>query len=906
MRLPRPSTLSRVLFALCVTASALRAQDTTSAITGVITGPNNFPIAGARVSVTGGKGGAAATVQSGANGRYVIRPFSAGGPYVVTVRAIGFQPKAQDSVIVKEGQRTTVDLGIVPNGALVLDQMTVVGSRAAPRTSLTSLAPVDVVTREAIEQTGQAELVETLASLIPSFNVQTLPALDAAIFVRPARLRNLSPDQTLVLLNGKRMHRSAMMMNPSYGSAFQAPDLDQVANSAIRSIDVLRDGAAAQYGSDAIAGVINLNLDNSPGFRTFAQYGRQFAGDGAGPRLGAHAGFAFDKGFIAVTGEYSKNGYTSRAVQGTNAASSQAAYPSVSFPSPAVHWGKPDREATRLALTAGRDVGSVSLYTFGTYGVGTTVGDFNYRGPAGSYASVFKTSAVFPGWNMLSVFPAGFTPHFGNHDSDHTLVVGAKTERASGLKLDVSVGTGNNTMKYYMTNSINASLGPNSPTSFDDGSVEQTEFTANVDGSLPLRVSADAGAGALSFGAEHRTERFAIIAGDLASYTFGPGAYGSPVLPCCSSGFPGYAPINAGVHQQGSQAVYADLDVPVNTQWTVGAAVRFEHSSNYGQSLTYKGATRLALTPHVAVRATVSTGFRAPTTAQVYSEQLSQFLPSATASITTTGRFSPVGPVAALLNKRSGVSITPLEPETSKNFSAGLVWESGVGLQVTLDAYQIDIAHRLNTSTSYVLTPAENAALTALHIPNVQDIYSANFLQNDYSTRNRGVDLVSVYSTKTIADGVLTLTAALSSLNSKITAGRATLNPYSKRMTEEALPRQRATVSAEYKLGAVALTARARHYGAWSDWTDAFPASAAPGTTYPAYSPQVFKAMTFYDLVANYKLRKNVDLKIGAENVLSTYPDKSRNQAFRGLVYSRNSPYSTDGGYLYTRIDMRR
>ena len=185
-----------------------------------------------------------------------------------------------------------------------LEQVTIIGTRVAPRTALESLEPVDVISREAIDKTGSAELVETLATLVPAFNVQTLPALDATIFVRPARLRNLSPDQTLVLLNGKRVHRSAMMMNPSYGSAFQAPDLDQIANSALKSIDVLRDGAAAQYGSDAIAGVINLNLDDSAGFRGFAQFGEQYEGDGDGPRVGFHAGFRQDETFLALTAEY--------------------------------------------------------------------------------------------------------------------------------------------------------------------------------------------------------------------------------------------------------------------------------------------------------------------------------------------------------------------------------------------------------------------------------------------------------------------------------------------------------------------------------------------------------------------------------------------------------------------------
>ena len=890
-----------VALAVAIVSTSASAQ--TGSVAGVITGPRGTPVAGARIAATRLPSGPSFTALSGSDGRYSITAVRVGGPYSISVRGLGYQHKTQDSVFIKAGERTTVNVTLTAADTRQLEQMTVVGSRTAPRTSLTSLAPVDVISREAIDQTGSAELVETIASLVPSFNVQTLPALDATIFVRPARLRNLSPDQTLVLLNGKRIHRSAMMMNPSYGSAFQAPDLDQIANSALKSVDVLRDGSAAQYGSDAIAGVINMNLDDSPGVRGFAQYGRQFAGDGEGPRLGLHGGIRKNTSFLALTGEYVKSGLTSRSEQGTNATASQAAYPNVKVPNPAVNWGKPEREATRLAMTAGHDVGSVSLYSFGTFGKGTGVGDFNYRGPVGAYASVFKTSSVFPGWNLLSLYPAGFTPHFGSHDIDMSLVAGAKTERANGLKLDLSVGSGRNRIDYFMTNSINASLGPNSPTSFDDGAVEQKELNVNADGSYPLPRIGKADAGTLAFGAEHRSERFTIIAGEPASYTFGPGAYGTPALPCCSNGFPGYAPVNAGSHTQNSDAAYIDLDLPITKAWTVAAATRYEHFSTFGQSVTYKLATRLALTSQLALRGTMSTGFRAPTTAQLYSEGLSQFLPNATSSITTTGRFSPVGPVAQLLNKRTGVSIKPLEPETSRSASGGVVWESGFGLQTTLDVYQIDIAHRLNTSTSYTLTAAENAALTALRIPNLQDIFSANFLQNDYNTRNRGMDLVTVYG-HGLGAGKLTLTAALSYLSTQITGGSRALNPYAKQMTENSLPKKRATVSASYKVGGLDITGRVRYYGEWSDWTDAFPANAAPGTTYPTYAPQTFKAMPFTDLVATYTVNRFLDVRLGAENVMNTYPDRSKYQSFRGLIYSRNSPYSTDGGYYYSRLDF--
>ena len=810
---------------------------------------------------------------------------------LIAATSLSFLAHAEESTTAESGSSSE------------LEQVTIIGTRMAPRTSLQSMAPVDVISREAIDKTGSAELVETLASLVPSFNVQTLPALDATIFVRPARLRNLSPDQTLVLLNGKRVHRSAMMMNPSYGSAFQAPDLDQIANSALKSVDVLRDGAAAQYGSDAIAGVINLNLDDSAGFRGFAQFGRQYEGDGDGPRAGFHAGFRDGENFAAVTLEHTDMNGTSRSHQSANAAASQLAYPTLQFPNPDVRWGRADRRATRLAFTAGAEVANFSLYTFGTYGTGTGIGDFNYRGPVGNYANVFRTSPVFPGWNLLSIYPTGFTPHFGSKDKDLSLVAGAKTTLESGLKLDVSAGYGRNRINYLMTNSINASLGPQSPTSFDDGAVKQVETNFNFDGSYPIKAGLTEDL-VLAFGAEHRKEEFTIIAGEPASYTFGPGAYGTPALPCCSSGFPGYSPVQAGTHDQTSSAGYLDLFAQVTSTWSLDAATRYEDFSTFGNSVTYKLSTRVEVTPEFALRGTVSTGFRAPTPAQTYSEGLSQFLPNAASSITTTGRFSPVGAVAQILNLRTGVNIQPLRAEKSRNYSLGLVWNGGEGLQATVDAYKIDIRNRLNTSTSYVLTAAENTALTALNIPNLQNIFSANFLQNDYNTTTRGVDAVGSYAFDT--NGArLTLTAAISHIDTKITGGSRALNPYSKKMTEDSLPKSRATLTAAWDFGAFELTARSRFYGEWSDFTDTFPANAAPGATYPTYAPQVFKAMAFLDLVASYEVTDKIKVMVGAENVLDQYPDKSRWQTFRGLDYSRNSPYSTDGGYYYGRVDFR-
>ncbi len=779
--------------------------------------------------------------------------------------------------------------------------VTVTGSRTAPRSALDSLEPIDVISREAIESTSSAELVETLAALVPSFSVQTLPALDATIFVRPAQLRNLSPDQTLVLLNGKRLHRSAMMMNPSYGRAFQAPDLDQIPGMALSSIDVLRDGASALYGSDAIAGVINLNLDNSAGFRAFTQYGEHRQGDGEGTRTGARFGYNDGASFIALSGEYSEVGPTARSQPSLAVTQSRAAFPNVFFPDPEIRWGKPSREALRLAVTAGLKAGEFDLYAFGTYGEGSGIGDFNYRGPAGPFASLFADSSKFPGYNLKQIYPAGFTPYFKSEDQDVNLTAGARREFAGGLKFDASVSYGRNAIDYSMKNSINASLGPNSPRSFYDGGVEQEEISANADASLPVSLSFLAEPAVVAFGAEARNETFSITPGDPASYAIGPGA---PQFACCSAGFPGFTPAISGQWSQDSLAVYADILIKPVESWSIDGAVRFEDFSTFGSSTTYKLSSRLELTQDLALRGAASTGFRAPTPAQSYSEGLSQFLSNTTLQITTAGRFKPTGPVANLMNQRPNVAIRPLVPEESRNLSLGVVWTPAFGLQVTLDAYRIEIDNRLNTTTTtYVLTAAETAALNALNIPNVQAISQANFLQNDYDTVTEGFDLI-VSRDQSIGDGVLSLTGAFSHIEESITGGSRTLNPYSRQIAEDALPEDRATLSATYKIGPVELGGRLRYYGEWSDFQDSFPNNAAPGTAYPTYNPQVFRAMSFVDVSASYRLTERLRLTAGADNVFDTYPDKARWQSFRGLVYSRNAPYSTDGAYYFVRADI--
>lgn len=765
------------------------------------------------------------------------------------------------------------------------DTIIVTGTRTANRTVFETLAPVDVLTGEAIDQTVSPELLDSLAQLVPSFNVQRLPMADGQIFVRPARLRSLSPDQTLVLINGKRRHRSAFL--GSRGA--QAVDLAQIPSFAISRIEVLRDGASAQYGSDAIAGVINILLDSEPGFSGFGQVSQYYEGDGTQYQLGAQAGFDLNgQGFAVFTAEYSDASLTSRSRQRPDAIAFQAANPQINVANPVQRWGKPDREAFRLAMNASFDFTSaVEGYAFGTLGWGTGVNDFNWRNPAST--SAYNTTPLDPDYNLAAIFPGGFTPRFGQDDNDRALTAGVRGELNPAFSWDFSASYGRSEIDYFINDTINASLGSASPTEFGTGVLRQRDINLNADFVYLL----DAGLVDpvnVAFGLERREERFEIEAGDLASYQVGPLAAAG--LPSGSNGFPGYSDLQAGSFEQESYAGYLDVEAALTRQLTVGGAIRYEDYSDFGSTTDYKLSGRFAFTDNVAVRGTWSTGFRAPTPGQLESERTSQGLNSVTLNLVTNGRFNPTGPVADIINVRpAGQVILPLTPETSQNRSLGLAWRNDHGLTATVDVYQIDVEDRFSTRGGFQLTNAERAQLVSLGIAGGESITNASFFQNVFDTRTRGLDLVVNWAGAAF-DGDLSLTLAYNWNDTEVTREAITgvFNDVSRRIFEEGLPQHNAVLTAEYNRGRWGALARTRYYGEWTDTDD------SANVIF-----QDFGAMVLFDVGVSLRVTDQVRLRAGAENVFNTYPDESRRQANRGLIYSRSAPYDTDGGKWYLR-----
>ena len=465
-------------------------------------------------------------------------------------------------------------------------------------------------------------------------------------------------------------------------------------------------------------------------------------------------------------------------------------------------------------------------------------------------------------------------------------MAGARSNGEGKFTWDLSASYGRNQSDFFLNNSINASLGPNSPTSFNLGRLVQEEVNLNADGVYRLDVAGLAEPLNIAFGAERRVETYEIHAGDPASYAVGPGAAAG--LAPNSNGFPGWSTTQAGTWDQTSYAAYVDLEAQITERWSAGVAGRYEDFSEFGDTLNGKVATRFAITPDLALRASYSTGFRAPTPAQLNSTSTSQGLDTVTLLLFTSGRLSPLNPVAAFLGAK------PLQPEESETLTGGLVWRNDLGFSGSIDLYQIDVSKRFSTSASITVTPAIRAQLVALGVPGASAFTSISWFTNDFDTRTKGVDIVGSY-THQFAPGRLDLTAAYNYNETTVTKGSLSASATQKRLFEESRPKQNLTGSATWTTGPFEFMGRVRYYGKWTDST-----GNATGDIF-----QEFGGITFFDVAATYHVNDHLSVKVGAENVGDTYPAEAVFQASRGLVYSRNSPYDTNGGQYYVRLDAK-
>ncbi len=769
--------------------------------------------------------------------------------------------------------------------ATAVQTVVVTGTRTFNRTEADSMAPIDVLTPQDLQDTAAPNLASALRTLLPSFNFPQPSVTDASDATQPAQLRGLSPDETLVLINGKRQHSTSIVnVNGSLGRGSSPVDINAIPINAIDHIEVLRDGAAAQYGSDAIAGVINIILKSGAKHGSASITGGQYSkGDGTTWSGGADGGFPIngDKGWVHIAVDAHNQQPTNRAGPDTRV------YNGVEAPTNGqvtFHYGLPLVRSKQAAINAQYDLTpNAQLYAFSL---------FNKRDvEAGGFFRSFNQYGVpgTGGYNAAAAatYPNGFLPSENSAIRDDSEVLGVRGTVA-GWHYDVSANTGGNHWKLHTSDTFNYSLGAASPTGFYIGTLTDRQNVFSADFSKNLDVGWLNNPLTVAWGLQYRHQKFAIKHGDAASFA-GAGA----------QVFPGYQPLDAGSHSRHNNAVYLDLESDLTQNLTAGLAVRHEHYSDFGGTTSWKASGRYAFTDALALRGTVSTGFRAPSLQQeYYSSTAINFVADGSGNlIPYTVRTFPVSSPAA-----QALGAQPLKPEKSHNYSLGLVFTPLNGLYATLDLYQIDIDNRIILSDNLVGTPVQDY-LTSVGIPFVS---GGRFFNNATDTRTRGADLVITKSLDMGSAGSLKLTGGANYNKTDIRSikpnppqlGLAGLTlPIIGRSEKGRItvgaPHTKAFVSGNWNIARWTVHGQITRYGHFTSLGSS-----------PA-SDQTYGARYVLDASLAYHLDQWT-FTLGADDLNNAYPEKNNaaNNYHGILTYPEESPFGFSGAYYYATVGV--
>lgn len=813
------------------------------------------------------------------------------------------------------------------------NQLIVTGTRRANRTVADSPVPIDVIPAEQLRQSGLVETARLLRDLVPSLNFPQPSITDGTDAIRPATLRGLGPDQTLVLINGKRRHVAALLnINGSVGRGSTAVDLNQIPASSIGRVEVLRDGAAAQYGSDAIAGVINFQLNDArEGGRIFVNYGgfntriagvNQVTGvngvagqaptltpdgvlqltdtgrglnvnDGEVLTVSGNIGLPLGpEGFINITAEYRDRNDTNRAGfdPRRNYSQSGPLDPRELTLDRRYHrYGDPKTEDLNIVVNMGAPISdTVNFYAFATYGTRDAESAGFYRRAADNR-------------NVVAIYPDGFLPLINTDTTDFSIVGGLDGD-IGGWLWDLSLAYGENKTDFRVTNSVNASLGAASQTEFEAGSIAYNQLMANLGVSRELEVSGIEQM-TLAFGAEFRREEYQLGAGELNSYVAGPvrvgannpfitGAGATAFAAPGSQVFPGFQPVIGGVdvtrpNSRENFSLYAELDTDITAAWNVQVAGRFEDYSDFGSTLNGKLATRLELFDGFALRGALSTGFRAPSLQQQF------FAAAATNNIGGV----LVDAVTLPVNNPVAVALgaTDLEAEKSFSWSAGAVFNKVDGLNITFDYYEIDIDDRIvltdNLTASRDATGAPSGSNPGRGIAEILNdagftsISAARFFFNGIDTRTRGFDVIGTYRTSLGDDATLSLTAGYNWNDVDITGRRSTpgdlaqvpgINLFGRlesERIERGQPRDRINLGADVEWKWLSATLRTNRFG------EVFSAGATP------INDLLLEPRWITDMEVRLRpqggFAEGFELALGANNLFDQYP--TANPTGRGV-----------------------
>ncbi|MCC2958466.1 TonB-dependent receptor [Massilia sp. IC2-477] len=792
---------------------------------------------------------------------------------LVSAMASAFAQEAQNS----QGEPATV---------------VVLGSRTQAKTALDTAVPVGLISAKDLQSAGSLELGKVLQDLDPSFNFTTTFISDGTDIIRPATLRGLGPDQLLVLVNGKRRHQQALVnVQQTIGRGSAGTDINAIPLSAIQSIEVLRDGAAAQYGSDAIAGVINIVLKKGvTDTQLSASAGTTSEGDGDTYTASAHKGMPLgaDGGYLNLSVEGRRRNETNRA--GVDTAR-------VNPPRVTQRIGDSLAKDGYLWLNAGLPVGGGELYAFG--GASKRTGD-----AAGFFRSAGDAR------NVPAVYPNGFLPNINTTVKDASLAVGYKHDLANDWSVDLSLNHGRSELGFHESNSINVSYyyeNGSSPLEADTGKLKFDQTTLNLD----FKGSVDFAGAPLYIGTgfEWRRDNYQIVAGDPVSYQYGRTNDPRKIIRDQSGGiaasgiqgFPGYTPgteVDDGRH---NTAYYVDLERKVGDALSLGAAVRHERYSDFGNTTIGKLSVRYDPSRLVGLRASGSTGFRAPGVQQKFYSSVSTNLNAA-------------GVLTETLTARENSAVTrafgiaPLQEETSKSASVGMILRPTSNFSVTADLYRTNIDDRIVFSSN--IAPESGACPTAAACPikailDPLRVGQAQFFTNAIDTTTTGFDLVAQHTTRG-QGSTLVLSGQLGFNRTKVKdrhsqssvlSGVQLFDDTQVTLIEKGQPRQHHVVAADYTVGQWNATARANYFGE------------VEGQGFTPGFIQTWDAKWIVDLTARYNFTRKLSLTAGVNNVFDTYPtkwDPVKAAPFPQLGFTycwETCPFGINGRSMYAKVD---
>ncbi|MEW6982407.1 TonB-dependent receptor plug domain-containing protein [Colwelliaceae bacterium 6471] len=813
-----------------------------------------------------------------------------------------------------------------------VEKIVVVGSRAAPRSIADSPVPVDLIGGDELGKSGSSDMLDQLVGAIPSFNVRAQPISDAATLIRPVNLRGLSSDSTLVLVNGKRRHRASVIAFQGGGvnDGAQGPDISVIPSVALKQVEVLRDGAAAQYGSDAIAGVMNFVLkDDADGGSMSVKQGEFYEGDGTQTIVDGNIGMPFtDDGFVNLSFQYKNADPTSRSVQRPDA-QALADAGNTYIQDPAQIWGNPEiKDDIVLFGNVGLDLGNdKEFYMFGNYAERDVTGGFYYRNPhnRGNVFSIDggetllvgdiaqsqgaeRTCAVVPAnvdnvlntqayldmvadpncFSMNQIMPGGYTPAFGGNITDTSLVIGTKGEIKGGFLdeayYDISGSVGRNESDFNLKNTLNPSLGLATPTEFDTGKYIQLEKTFNFD----IVKSVDVGLEEplnVAGGIEWREESFEIVSGEEASWKAGD--FADQGFNIGSHGFKGFGPESQGTNTRRNIAAYTDIEAYFTEDFMMGAALRYEDFTSFGSTLNYKLTAQLVLNDEISLRASHSTGFRAPTVGQanvvntqtslVEGELIQTFL---------------APPTAALSAFYGGKE---LDPEESMSFAFGGVYQNG-GFFLTVDYYNIEVTDRIAQSSQIDVDPDDYDALRSAGVKNPELISAVTYFANDFDTTTQGIDVVANYSME-LFGGDTQLSMAYNWNETTVDKfNPATTNEGKVHRLEEGMPDHRGTFTVAQSWEDVSMFVRANYFGEY------FATHADDACAVGCWNEIGDSAFTI-DAEISYFVSESVTLSAGANNLFDQEAQKLPSDSYGvlGAKYYESGPFDYNGGFYYVK-----